>query len=167
MRKTIKKFFPFPELINDVAARFVGAGVLFMSLCSIILITADNNIMYFTLGSLCYGLFARVCFGATISPLALIVTKIIVPKTHFNEKYVPGPPKRFAQLIGFIISFLTIASILLGNPYIAVLLLAVLSIFAFLESALGYCFACKVFKLLMKAGLIPESACQLCASYDF
>jgi hypothetical protein len=32
-----------------------------------------------------------------------------------------------------------------------------------LESILGYCVGCKVFGLLMRAGLVPETVCAECA----
>ena len=33
---------------------------------------------------------------------------------------------------------------------------------AFLEAAFGFCLGCKVFALLMKGGIIPESVCEEC-----
>ena len=50
---------------------------------------------------------------------------------------------------------------------ICLFLLSVLSIFAFLESVFGYCFACKVFKVLIAMGLIPETICERCAVYEY
>ncbi|MEI7560647.1 MAG: DUF4395 family protein, partial [Actinomycetes bacterium] len=40
--------------------------------------------------------------------------------------------------------------------------LSVLIFFAVLESAFGICVGCKVFALLMKAGVIPEEVCESC-----
>jgi len=34
---------------------------------------------------------------------------------------------------------------------------------ASLESFLGYCLGCRMFALLMKAGLVPEEVCEACA----
>ena len=45
----------------------------------------------------------------------------------------------------------------------AVLLVLVLVVAAGLESILGYCLGCRVFGLLMRAGLVPEVVCQECA----
>ena len=129
------KYFPFPELINDVAARFVALGVLSMSLTALILVLSQTYFAYIPIIMLLYGFAARVGFGPKLSPLALIVTKIIVPNTSFNEKFVPGPPKRFAQMIGLITSIIILISITLGFPIISAVFLLILSMFAFLESA--------------------------------
>ena len=34
---------------------------------------------------------------------------------------------------------------------------------ASLEAFLGYCLGCRIFALLMRAGVIPESVCEECA----
>jgi hypothetical protein len=34
---------------------------------------------------------------------------------------------------------------------------------ATLESVFGYCLGCKVFALLMRAGLIPDEVCERCS----
>ena len=163
----IGKYFPFPELINDVAARFVALGVLSMSLVAFVLVLYQTPIAYVPMVMLLYGFAARVGFGPKLSPLALLVTKIIVPNTPFNEKFVPGPPKRFAQMLGLITSTIILVSMTLGYPIISGIFLLILSLFAFLESALGYCFGCKIFKTLIHLGLIPESTCELCANYNY
>jgi len=108
---------------------------------------------------------ARVATGPRFSPLALIVTKILVPFLNYDEKLVPGNPKRFAQSIGLIVTGLCLMFIF-GHYYlIAVLLLTILAAFAFLESVFAYCFGCQIFGLLMKTGLISESVCLKCADY--
>tara|TARA_B100001559_G_scaffold171453_1_gene143715 strand:+ start:25494 stop:25994 length:501 start_codon:yes stop_codon:yes gene_type:complete len=161
------KYFPFPELINDVAARFVALGVLSMSVTALLLVLIETYLAYIPITMLLCGFAARVGFGPKFSPLALIVTKVIVPNTSFNEKFVPGPPKRFAQMIGLITSAIILISLALGFSIISATFLVILSVFAFLESALGYCFGCKIFKTLINLGLIPESTCELCANYNY
>lgn len=168
MQKTEKiKFFSFPELINEVSARLVAFGVLAMSISSLILINLENPIVIFVLCFLVYGFLARVSSGPKISPLALLVTKIIVPRLNFQEKLVPGAPKRFAQAIGLLMSLLILMSYLLGSASTASILLVILIGFSFLESVLGYCFGCKVFKGLMKLGVIPSDVCEKCANYSY
>lgn len=163
----MKVFFSFPELINEPAARLVAAGVLSMSVLSICLISLLPNFAWVILLVMTYGFLARVSSGPKVSPLALLVTKVLVPKFNFDEKLVPGPPKRFAQSIGLIFSTLIFIFWFYGHYYICIFLLAMLSIFAFLESALGYCFACKVFKFLISLGIVPEKICERCAVYEY
>ena len=95
--------------------------------------------------------------------MGLIATKIIVPVIGNPNKPVAGPPKRFAQLIGFLLSLLAIiAEFVFSSTNIAYLLISVIGIFAALESILGFCAGCYVFAILMKYGLIPESTCEKC-----
>ena len=76
---------------------------------------------------------------------------------------VPGPPKRFAQGVGLgfsvtaLVLFYGVETTMLAN-----VVLAVLAIFAFLESVVGFCAGCFVFGYLMRWGLIPESVCREC-----
>ena len=163
----MKEFFSFPELINEPAARLVASGVLFMSLLSICLISLEANFAWIVLLIMTYGFLARVSSGPKISPLALLVTKVLVPKFNMDEKLVPGPPKRFAQSIGLIFSTSIFILWLINFHSVCIFLLSILSIFAFLESVLGYCFACKVFKILISVGLIPEEVCERCAVYEY
>jgi len=97
----------------------------------------------------------------------LLSTKIIVPYLIKKEKLVPGPPKRFAQLIGLIFSTAIFVSIAIYQiNVLANTLLIILSIFAFLESILGFCAGCLVFKYLMKFKLIPDSICESCNNFQ-
>ena len=163
----MKELFSFPELINEPAARLVASGVLLMSILSILLISLEANLAWVILLIMAYGFLARVSSGPKVSPLALLVTKFLVPKLNLDEKLVPGPPKRFAQSIGLIFSTLIFIFWLINFHIICIVLLSVLSVFAFLESVLGYCFACKVFKVLISVGLIPEDVCERCAVYEY
>jgi len=163
----MKEFFSFPELINEPAARLVASGVLLMSILSIFLISLEANLAWVILLIMAYGFLARVSSGPKVSPLALLVTKFLVPKLNLDEKLVPGPPKRFAQSIGLIFSTLIFIFWLINFHIICIVLLSVLSVFAFLESVLGYCFACKVFQVLISVGLIPEDVCERCAVYEY
>ena len=36
-------------------------------------------------------------------------------------------------------------------------------VFATLESVFGYCVGCRIFALLMEAGLVPDAVCERCA----
>ena len=47
------------------------------------------------------------------------------------------------------------------TPY---LLIGVVAVFAFLEAAVGLCVGCKVFALLMRTGILPESVCRECTN---
>jgi hypothetical protein len=44
----------------------------------------------------------------------------------------------------------------------AYVFIAMIAIAATLESVFGYCLGCKIFAVLMRVGVIPESACAEC-----
>ena len=167
MNENITNFFSFPELINEVAARLVAIGVLVLSSVVLFLLIDKNNYVLFFLSILIYGFLARVSSGQKISPLALFVTKLIVPRLNFKEKLVPGPPKRFAQGIGLIFSLFTAITFVVNLNSISIILISILILFAALEAFIGFCAGCKVFKLLMNIGLIPNDVCEKCSNYQF
>ena len=167
MNENITNFFSFPELINEVAARLVAIGVLVLSSVVLFLLIDKNNYVLIFLSILIYGFLARVSSGPKISPLALFVTKLLVPRLNFKEKLVPGPPKRFAQGIGLIFSLFTAITFVVNLNSISIILISILILFAALEAFIGFCAGCKVFKLLMNIGLIPNDVCEKCSNYQF
>jgi hypothetical protein len=52
------------------------------------------------LAPLTYGFLARVATGPTMSPLGQFAVRVAGPRLTAWQKFVPGPPKRFAQFIG-------------------------------------------------------------------
>ena len=160
-------FFSFPELINDVAARFVASTVIINCLLIIFCMAINSEFSFYLSLFLFYEFLARTSSGPKISIIALLVTKIIVPKLDINEKMLPGPPKRFAQFIGLILSIAITVFIFLQIQYLAVFFISILVFFASLEAFLGYCFGCKVFKFLMSVNLIPKKVCEKCNDLNF
>ncbi len=150
--------FSYPNPVNDNVGRAVATGVVVMSVAAIAL---DQP---WILIPITYGFWARVLAGPRFSPLALLASRVVVPWLGRPPKPVPGPPKRFAQGIGVVFS--TTALVLafgFGQTTAAWAVLALLVCAAFLEAAFGVCLGCKVFSLLMRAGVIPESVCEECA----
>jgi hypothetical protein len=152
----MRELFSFPNPVNEKAARVV-AGVV---LATVIVILATT--WYWLLVPLAYGFWARVLTGPTLSPLGWTAQNVIAPRLG-PKKLVPGPPKRFAQGMGAVMS--TAALILafaVSHQAADGVLIAFLPA-AGLESIFGYCVGCKVFGLLMRAGVVPESVCAECA----
>ena len=149
--------FSFPDPVNEVSARLVAAGVVLLALATIVL---DQPWLTLVLA---YGFLARVLTGPTLSPLGQFVTRVLTPRLGLAPRPVPGPPKRFAQGIGA--AFSVTAAVLalgFGQRGAADVVLGLLVAAATLESVFGYCLGCKVFALLMRAGLIPEEVCERC-----
>lgn len=49
-----------------------------------------------------------------------------------------------------------------GGHVLAIVCVAGMTVAASLESFLGYCLGCKIFGLLMRWGVIPETVCESC-----
>ena len=150
--------FSFPNPVNEYAARTVAAGVVV--LCVLALAFRQPWLLI----PLAYGFWARVLSGPTLSPLGQLATRVIAPRIHGSPKFVPGPPKRFAQAIG--VTFSSTALILwygFGLGTATWVVVALLAMAALLESAFGVCLGCIAFGALMRAGIIPEEVCEACA----
>lgn len=152
------RLFSFPNPVNEVAARLVAGGVVVLS--ATILATRQ----WWLLVVLAYGFVARVLTGPSLSPLGQLATKVLVPRLGLGSRPVAGPPKRFAQGIG---ATVTVTACVLhfgfGEDAAALVLVGLMVFFATLESVFAFCVGCRIFGLLMRAGLIPDEVCLDCA----
>ena len=152
-----RSLFSFPNPVNEVSARLVAAGVVVMCVAAI---AVDQPWLTVVIA---YGFVARVLTGPTLSPLGQLVTRVITPRLPVAAKPVPGPPKRFAQGIGAVLS-VTAAVLALGfdQRLAGWIVLGLVVVAATLESVFAYCLGCKIFAGLMRIGLVPETVCQEC-----
>jgi hypothetical protein len=141
----VRRLFAFPDPVNETSARLVAAFVVLEAL--VFLVVREGWVLV----PLTYGFLARVATGPTLSPLGQFVTRFATPRVEsvltrrnpeFRSRQVPGPPKRFAQSIGF--GFTASASIawMLDAPAVAVVLIAMLAVAATLEAAFAICLGC-------------------------
>jgi len=149
--------FSFPNPVNEYAARLVAAGVVVLSVVTV------TTHQHWLLVPLAYGFLARVLTGPRLSPLGLVVTRVVVPRLALAPRFVPGPPKRFAQFMG--LTFSATAAVLALGLHLeraadAVLLALIAA--ASLEAFAGFCLGCRVFAIGMRVGLIPASICEAC-----
>jgi hypothetical protein len=156
----VDQLFAFPDPVNEVSARLVAGGVVLMSLAAIILDQPWIAVV------IAYGFVARVLTGPTLSPLGQLVTRVVVPRLRVAPRPVPGPPKRFAQGMGAVIS-VTAAVLWVGFDQhgAGIVLLAGIVVAATLESVLAICIGCMIFSGLMRVGIIPQSVCERCAAF--
>jgi len=149
--------FSFPDPVNEKAARVV-AGVV----CVLAIVTLVTG-WYWLLAVLAYGFLARALTGPTLSPLGRLASDGIAPRLG-SPKHVSGAPKRFAQAMG---AAMTTAGAVLALGFrmngAADILLAAVIVAAGLESIFALCVGCKIFGLLMRAGLVPDDICAECA----
>jgi hypothetical protein len=151
------RVFSFPDPVNEKAARVVAAVVLILSI-----VTLATG-AYWLLAVMGYGFVARVFTGPTLSPLGRLATSVVAPRLG-APKYVSGPPKRFAQAMGATLTT-TGAVLALGFGLTAVAdgLLVAMIIAAGLESIFALCLGCRLFGLLMRAGIVPPEVCVRCS----
>ena len=156
--------FGFPNPVNEVAARTVAAGVLVLSVLTIVLSTTLGTGWLWLTAVLAYGFLARVLAGPTLSPLGQLATRVVAPRLG-HEKLVAGPPKRFAQAMGATMSLAAvIAHFGFGLDTAALVLVGLIVLAATLESVFAFCVGCTVFAGLMRVGLVPEETCAACAN---
>jgi hypothetical protein len=154
----VRSVIGFPDPVDEVSARLVAAGVVLLAVATIVL---DQP---WLTAVIAYGFVARVLTGPTLSPLGRLVTRVVRPRLAVAPRLVPGPPKRFAQGIGAVLS--TTAAVLalgFGSTGVAYGLLAALVVAASLEAFAGICLGCLVFAQLMRVGVIPAEVCERCA----
>jgi hypothetical protein len=156
IRIMVRPLFRYPDPVNENAARLIAGGVLMLSLA--FLVTGNG----LAAGILAYGFVARVLTGQTMSPLAQFVNRFVVPRFSVPTKLVPGPPKRFAQGIGAVLSVGALAASVSGLDVLAVGLVGVVAMAATLESVFAICVGCLLFGRLMAIGLVPASVCEAC-----
>jgi hypothetical protein len=154
---TARELFSFPNPVNELSARLVAGGVVIMTVSAIVF---DQP---WLLVPIAYGFVARVLTGPTLSPLGLLVTKVVTPRLPLPAKYVAGPPKRFAQGIGATISLAAVIAYFgFGSSGVAYVLLGAIVVAATLESVFALCIGCAVFGVLMRLGVIPDEVCERC-----
>ena len=150
----------FPNPVDEVSARLVAGTVVGLSVATIL----------FGAGWACpviaIGFLLRVLAGPKLSPIGLTVTKLVRPRLQIQPRLTAGPPKRFAQAIGLLVSgAASIAWLVFDNQTLGMVLMGGLVVAASLEAFAGICLGCKAFAVLMRMGLIPEPVCEQCASF--
>ena len=155
----MSKFFSFPNPVNETSARIVAGGAVFMGIAFVL---SGNG---WVLLPLTYGFIARVLSGPKLSPLGRLATQVLTPRLSIEHRFVPGPPKRFAQGVGAAFTITASVLFVLGATGAAQIVIALLVVAAFLESAFAVCLGCIGFGLLMKIGVIPEAVCEECNNF--
>ncbi|MEA5456138.1 DUF4395 domain-containing protein [Sinomonas sp. JGH33] len=157
----LRRAFAFPNPVNEYAARSTAGIVVVLSLSALVLgVFAGWG---WPLWIIALGFWLRVAGGPRYSPAGRLAVHVIAPRFG-KPRLVPGPPKRFAQTIGAVLS--TAAAILwiAGVAPVALALVGLLVVAASLEAFAGFCLGCWLFGRLQAVGLIPESVCEACSN---
>ena len=156
---TLRGVFSFPNPVNEVSARTVAGGGAVAALVTL------GTRWPWLLPFMAYGFIARTASGPTLSPWGQVVTRVIVPRLPFKAKLIAGPPKRFAQGMGAVLTVgATLLWIVFGLEIPGLVLVGLVAVAATLESVFALCIGCRVFDVLMRLGVIPPTVCEACSN---
>jgi len=148
----------FPSVVDDVTVRLIAAVVLVLALVAL------DLQQWWIYAVLAVDFTLRAVFGPKVSPLAVVVQRLIRPAVKAPTRPTAGPPKRFAAGIGAVLtSVAAILWLLDVAPLVVVAIGVIMVVFPALESIAGICVGCKIFGVLMKLGVVPEEICLECA----
>lgn len=154
----MRQLFRFPDPVNETSARLVAAGAITQSVA--VLVFRSGWILV----PLVYGFLARVLTGPTLSPLGQFVTRAVTPRLGREHRFVPGPPKRFAQGIGLLFTAGAALAWLLGAPPVTYALLLGLIGAASLEAFFAICVGCIVYNRIWGCDDCDDISARLRAS---
>lgn len=129
--------------INENQVRLTAAGIFILAL--LYLFTGYWPIILFLL----IDFTLRALNKGKLSPLNLLSGLLV--KT-FNIKFKPTDraPKRFAALLGLVITAIALLLVYIKASDIAFPLIIALAFFSFLESVFSFCTGCYIYSILLK-----------------
>jgi Domain of unknown function (DUF4395) len=150
-------------VLNEREIR-ASAGILFLAtFFSLMLIIFKNNFLpiKYVITFFFTDFIIRVFISPKFSP-TLILGRLIV--RNQNPEYVGAKQKKFAWIIGIILSGTMFVFFIIVNAFspITGIICLICLIFLFFESAFGICLGCKVYKLFYKekAQYCPGEVCD-------
>ena len=151
-------------VLNEREIR-ASAGILFLAtFISLVLIIFKNNFLpiKYVLTVFLADFIIRVFINPKFSP-TLIIGRLIV--SNQAPEYIGAPQKKFAWIIGVILSATMFIFIVIINSYspITGVICLICLVFLFFESAFGICLGCKFYPLFFKEK-IQGCAGEVCAA---
>jgi hypothetical protein len=138
-------------VLNEREIR-ASAGILFLAMfISLMFVIFKNNFLLikYVLTTFLFDLIIRVFINPKFSP-TLIIGRLIV--SNQTPEYVGAPQKKFAWIIGVMLSGTMFILMVIINSYSVVtgVICYVCLSFLFFESAFGICLGCKFYPLFFK-----------------
>ena len=151
-------------VLNEREVR-AAAGILFLAtFISLMMIMFQNNFVpiKYVITLFLTDFIIRVFINPKYAP-TLIIGRLIV--RNQNPEYVGAKQKKFAWIIGLVLSFTMFIFMVLVNSYspITGIVCLICLIFLFFESAFGICLGCIVYKWVYKekAQYCPGEVCDV------
>lgn len=152
-----------PALVDEVTVRLVAAVVLVVSL------TALLSQQWWLYAVLAADFTLRAVAGPRRSPVARAVLAWLRPRVAVAPRSTAFAPKRFAAGIGAVMTSAAVVLSALGvdagsllAPTAVTFIAVLMVIFPALEAGLGFCVGCRLFAVLVRAGVVREDVCVDC-----
>jgi hypothetical protein len=131
------------KIINERVAR-INALLTVLLVSSFLLFRFWGALVFLGFDFILRGFFDSRC------SLICITSKWIV--THFMKggKVMNAGPKIFAAQVGTVLSIGSLSMYVFNFHLIGIVFASILLFFSFLESAFGYCIACKLYPIIRK-----------------
>eukprot|EP00029_Vermamoeba_vermiformis_P013502 TRINITY_DN8422_c0_g1_i1.p1 TRINITY_DN8422_c0_g1~~TRINITY_DN8422_c0_g1_i1.p1 ORF type:complete len:526 (-),score=27.84 TRINITY_DN8422_c0_g1_i1:90-1499(-) len=155
--KRFKDIFNFPHPINELDS-VLHAIITCVHILIILSTSYFFNWPWWWI-PVTAGMLFRFASGPLYDPQAWLVVAI---SSRFKPHYIAGPPKRIAQLIGFIFSAASFILFMMGQAEASYWLLAAMFIFSFLQGAYRQCASCFSFYTLLMFNVLPSQTCDKC-----
>ena len=156
-------------VLNEREIR-AAAGILFLAtFTSLMFILFKKNFVpiKYVLTFFLMDFIVRVFISPRFSP-TLIVARLIV--RNQTPEYVGAPAKKFAWIIGIVLSAIMFYYFIIVNAYgpITGIICLVCLVFLFFESAFGICLGCMFYPLIFKAKAqyCPGEVCDVKQKHD-
>ena len=156
-------------VLNEREIR-AAAGILFLAIfMSLMFILFKNNFLpiKYVITMFLADFIIRVFVNPKFSP-TLIIGRLIV--SNQKPEYVGAAPKKFAWIIGGILSASMFVFIVLANSYSAITgaICFICLLFLFCETAFGICLGCKFYPLFFKeqSKLCAGEVCEIKSKQD-
>ena len=155
--------FGFPDVVDAVTVRLVASLVLLIALLALL---TGRWWLYAVLAT---DFILRSAFGPSVSPLGQVALRWLRPWVTALPQPTPGPPKRFAAVIGavltasaFVVGAAGAMTGSLAATTVVVALGTIMVVFPALEALAGVCVGCLFYTRLMRVGLVPPETCMEC-----
>jgi hypothetical protein len=132
-----------PKVVNEKVARLNAA--LGLTLIVLFLFTFNLYVSVF----LVYDFLVRAIDKPEYSPVALI-SKGLVKSFALKGEMINAGPKLFAVRVGLLFSVAILGLVVTGWQLAPLIVAGILGFFSFLEAALGYCVACKIYPFVYR-----------------
>eukprot|EP00808_Paulinella_micropora_P027279 g19806.t1 len=162
-----RDMFHYPNPINALEARL---NAYMVCVCLILTVLMDQlGYQPFFLFWVIYGYSIRTLCGPRLDPQAQFAIFVLRPLVEdrlgwMDSLFVPGPPKRFAQLLGGCTAILALLSLYLAPHIVFVLVVNMLFLLSLWQASFDLCAGCLTFYILILLGVVPAEVCEVCST---